>query len=59
MADEEATPRQSSPSQSGSQKSNQHSNNPLKEIVSQSGLGGLFGHSHHGLGLLPVCFVET
>jgi hypothetical protein len=28
--------------------------NTLKEIFSQSGLGGLVGNSHHGVGILPV-----
>lgn len=28
--------------------------NTLKEIFSQSGLGGLVGNGHHGVGLLPV-----
>jgi hypothetical protein len=27
---------------------------PLKEIFSQSGLGGLVGNAHHGVGILPV-----
>jgi len=32
-------------------------NDPLAQLASESGLGGLFSkNSHHGLGLLPVCF---
>ena len=33
-------------------------NDPLKALASESGLGGLFGHQHHGLGLLPVRCLE-
>lgn len=51
-----ATPSQSSPSSQSSQPSKQkQSNNMLKEIATESGLGGLFGNAHHGLGLFPVC----
>ena len=30
------------------------SSNPLKELAGASGLGGIFGNAHHGLGLFPV-----
>lgn len=56
--DEEATPSQSSPKPHGSQEPKQ-STNMLKEIASESGLGGLFGNAHHGLGLFPVCLPES
>lgn len=26
----------------------------MKELASESGLGGLIGHAHHGVGILPV-----
>lgn len=49
--------RQSAPSSQGSQDSqdSKQSNNILQEIAKESGLGGLFGNAHHGIGLLPVC----
>lgn len=49
--------RQSAPITSGSQASNQQSNNPLEAIASETGLGALFGNAQHGVGLLPVCSV--
>lgn len=52
MGEEEASPHQRKQQQ-------QQQNNPLKALASESGLGSLFGHSHHGLGLLPVCFVHA
>lgn len=57
MFNEDPTPSQSSPSSQSSQPSKQkQSNNMLKEIASESGLGELLGNAHHGLGLFPVCY---
>ena len=33
--------------------------NPLAELADESGLGALFGNSHHGLGLFPVRSLDT
>jgi hypothetical protein len=27
----------------------------MKELARESGLGGLIGNAHHGVGILPVC----
>lgn len=51
LNEEEVTPKQG--------KQQQEQNSPLKALTGESGLGSLFGHSHHGLGLLPVCFVQA
>lgn len=51
---EEARPSQAAPGQSSSQQSGEKSNDPLQQLASKAGLGGLIGNSHHGVGLLPV-----
>jgi hypothetical protein len=54
----EASP---TPGQSKSQpgaKQGDKKNDPLAQLASDSGLGGLFaGNTHHGLGLFPVSLV--